>query len=374
MHPANNMLYRAVAAPYYRRNAGFFLFLFFLLFGLFPGFKESMEFHYVVINGIGSSVQFYLLALAVWLLYAVKTIHFVHGCIKNKAYNFLQLLNALPTRKRFFYLSKLQCLLLAPALCYGLAAFIIALINHHPAGAVAIFITLTSIYLLSTGAVFSFLSNTYPSGLAISLPKLPFRFKTGLFSVLLKFIFNQQFLLLLLLKTATFSCLYFFARIDKQVFEDRILWLLYITSLIGHCILVYRNHHFMETKLSFYRNMPVKPLVTLLSLLGVYAVVLIPEIWALKGVAIQQHAVSNFIWMVLTGPSLLLLLHCLLYTEDMKMEGFLQLLFGVWIVILFFSLSANRWLLPVICTGMAGFIFFSSYNGYEKNEQVEGLE
>jgi hypothetical protein len=374
MHTTDNILFQAVAAPYYRRNAGFFLFLFFLLFGLYPSFKQSLEFHYAVINGIGNSVQFFLLAFAIWLLYTIKTIHFVHGCIKNKAYNFLQLLNALPSRKRFFHLLQLQCLLLLPALCYGLAAFIIALVNNHPAGAAAIFITLTALCFLSTGAVFAFLSNKHSSASGGFLPVMPFRFKTGLFSVLLKFIFNQQFFLLLLLKTATFSCLYFFAKIDEQVFEDRILWLLYITSLIGHCILIYRNHHFMEIRLSFYRNMPVKPLVTLLSLLGVYAVVLIPEIWALKGVAIQQHAIGNFIWMALTGPSLLLLLHCLLYTEDMKMEGFLKLLFGIWIVTLFFSLSSNRWLLPVICTGMAGFIFFNSYYSYEKNTEVEGLE
>lgn len=180
--------------------------------------------------------------------------------------------------------------------------------------------------------------------------------------------------MLLLLKLVTFSCLYFFAKTDAQVFEARMLWLLYLTALIGHSILIYRNHHFIETKIPFYRNLPVRPIITLLTLLGIYTIVLIPEIWALKGVAIQQHAIMDYVWMILTGPSLLLLLHCLLYTDDMKMEGFLQLLFGVWIVTLFFSLSSNRWLMPLIFLGMAVFIFFSSYYKYEKNMEVEGLE
>lgn len=372
MNSTANILQRSIIAPYYRRNSGFFLFIFFLLFGLYPNFKQTLELHYVFINGISTSVDFFLIALLIWILYSFKTIQFVNGCAKSKTYNFLQHLNALAPRKRFFQLLLLQLQLMAPVLGYGLAVVIIAVINHHIAGGLAVVFTLVSLCAFTTAAAYFLLQKTKWEGLNIVMPSL--HLPGNLFSFLLKFIFNEQFAVLLVLKLITFSCLYFFAKTDAQVFEDRMLWLLYLTSLVGHSILIYRNQQFMETKMSFYRNLPVKPVATLLSLLGVYVVVLIPEIWALKGVALQQHAVANYIWMILTGPSLLLLLHCMLYTEDMKMEGFLQLLFGVWIVMLFFSLSSNRWLLPLICLSMATFIFFTSYYRYEKNTAVEGLE
>ncbi len=372
MNSTANILQRSIVAPYYRRNSGFFLFIFFLLFGLYPHFQQTLELHYVFINGISTSVEFFLIALLIWFLYSFKTIQFVNGCAKSKAYNFLQHLNALAPRKRFFQLLFLQLQLLAPVLCYGLAVIIVAFINNHIKGGLAVVFTLLCLCTSSTTVAYFLLQKTKWAGSKIGMPSL--HLPGNLFSFLLKFIFNEQFIVLLLLKLATFSCLYFFARTDAQVFEDRMLWLLYLTSLIGHSILIYRNQHFMETKMAFYRNLPVKPVATLLSLLAVYVIVLIPEIWALKGVVIQQHAVANYIWMILTGPSLLLLLHCLLYTEDMKMEGFLQLLFGVWIVTIFFSLSSNRWLLPLICLSMAIFIFFTSYYRYEKNTEVEGLE
>jgi hypothetical protein len=368
------ILQRSIAAPFYRRHAGFFLFVFFLLFGLQPNFKQTLEFHYVIINGISGSSRFFLIASAIWLAYVLKTIHFFNGCIKNDAYNFLQHLNAVSAGKRFFQLLLLQLQLLAPVLCYGLAAVVIGVINHHIAGGLAVAFFLTGLCVFTTAAANFILKKTKADILNIVLPSLPFHFPNNLFSFLLRFIFNEQFIVLLVLKLATFSCLYFFAKTDAQVFEDRMLWLLYLTSLIAHSILIYRNQHFMETKMSFYRNLPVRPLTTLLSLLGVYIIVLIPELWALKGVAIQQHAVMEYIWMILTGPSLLLLLHCLLYTEDMKMEGFLQLLFGVWIVTIFFSLSSNRWVLPLICLGMAVIVFLTSYYRYEKNTEVKGLE
>jgi hypothetical protein len=374
MSNTDSILQRSVTSPFFRRHAGFFLFVFFLLFGLQPNFKQTLEFHYVILNGIASSANFFFIAFLIWFLYACKTIHFFNGCIKNKAYNFLQHLNAVSPGKRFLHLLLLQLQLLAPVLCYGIVVVLLAVINHHIAGGLAVVFTLTGLCIFTTVAANFLLQKTKPAALKLRLPSFHFHFPSNLFSFLLKFIFTEQFIVLLLIKLVTFSCLYFFAKKDVQVFEDRMLWLLYLTCLIGHSILIFRNHHFMETKISFYRNLPVKPVATLLSLLAVYTIVLIPEIWALKGVAIQQHAVINYIWMILTGPSLLLLLHCFLYTEDMKMEGFLQLLFGVWIVTLFFSLSSNRWLLPLICLGMAVIIFFTSYYRYEKNTEVEGLE
>lgn len=374
MSSTDSILYRSIAAPYYRRNAGFFLFIFFLMFGLQQNFKQTLAFHYVIIDGISSLANFFFIAFFTWLLYAGKAIHFVNGCIKNKAYTFLEHLNALSPGRRFVHLLSLYIKLLAPVLIYGIFVIIVAITNHHVTGGLTVAFTLMALCLFSAGTTNFLLQKTEVPVFKLNTSSLLFRSPPSLFSFLLKYIFREQLIMLLLLKLATFSGLYFFAKTDSQLFEDRMLWLIFLTSLISHCVLIYRNHHFIETKMLFYRNLPVKPFRTLLPLLGVYFVVLIPEIWALKGVAIEQHALMGYVWMILAGPALLLLLHCLLYTDDMKMEGFLQLLFGIWIVSVFFSLSPNRWLLPLIYLAMSSFIFFSSYNKYEKKTEVEGLE
>jgi hypothetical protein len=213
-------------------------------------------------------------------------------------------------------------------------------------------------------------------GSAFSLPrvKYPFRLPGGLFSFLLKFIFREQFMVLLVIKCISFFCLYGLAKLETRVYEDRLLWLIYLTVLIGHSIIIYRNHHFIESRLYFFRNLPLRRLNLFLSLLVIYIVVLLPEIWALKGVAIIQQESANYIWMILSGPCILLLMHCLLYTEDMKMEAYMQLVFGAWIVLIFFSLSDNKWMIPIICGLMSLFIFYSSYYNYEKKAVVEKLE
>jgi hypothetical protein len=370
MNSTRYMLYRSITAPYYRRNAALFLFLFLLLFGLFPGFNQAIQFHYTLLDSIGHSTSFFLLALLVWILYTARVVHFVNGCTSNEAYNFLRLLNALPRKARIIRIGEMTLQLLAPVWIYGITAFMIALIHHHTAGAAVIIGTLVCLIAASTGSILLLLQFGGSFYVRLRLFQLP----TRLFTLLLRYIFNQQIVLLILLKAITFTCLYFFTTTDPSTYDNRIGWLIYITSLSGHCILIYRNHHFIETRLSFYRNLPVRSLATAISLLGVYAVVLIPELWALKGLILQQHLTGEYISMACTGPCMLLLLHGLLYTEDMKMENYLQLLFGVWIVAIFFSLSANRWLLPLVCTAMAVFLFLHGYRQYEKNAAKEGIE
>ncbi|MEI9810914.1 MAG: hypothetical protein WDO16_25230 [Bacteroidota bacterium] len=366
------ILKRSVAAPYYRQHAGFFLFCFFLLFGIQPSLHDALIFHYSIIQSILSSSLFFWIAAGLWFIYAFKTVHFFFSCIKKDTYTFLLQLLAVSLKKRVIALAYLQAILFLPAWIYGLIIFIIGVKEDHLASGLYVMTTLVLlsavtlflfIIILEKGKTFSF----FPAWLKIRYPA-KFSF------ILLRYVLTEQFAALLITKLFTFFGLYSLARLEKNYFDDRILWLYYISSLAGHCLLVYRNHHFTEKKLAFYRNLPVKPVQTLLSFFIVYTILLLPEFWALKGLATHQQALAEYGWILLAGPSVLLLLHCLLYTEDFSMESFLQLVFGLWIVLLFFSLSSWKWMTALVCSSMALFIFHTSYYNYEKKAEVEKLE
>ena len=130
----------------------------------------------------------------------------------------------------------------------------------------------------------------------------------------------------------------------------------------------------METKMAFYRNMPIRLFKTILVLFSVYLIILIPEFWALKGVAMEHHAFMDYLVIVATAPCMLLLMHAMLYTEDYQMEDYLKMLFGIWTVYFFFGLSNFRWLLPIVSLIAAFIIFYTTYYRYEKNMEVEGIE
>lgn len=373
MNSAQKIVNRSIAGPFYRQHAGAFLFLFFILFGIQPSFYDALKTHYAIITGILTSIKFFLAALTCWVFYTIRTIIFFRGCLQKESYDFLFQLNSVQPLKRFGVLLKVNVLLHAPITCYGLLILITAIKDNSILKGIFALATITILISLSTITGYYFLRKAKAlqeitaKRFAISLPKT-------LTSFVLRYVFRKQLVTLIIVKFLSFGCLYFFARTEASVFEERMHWLLFITSIIGHSVIVYKNFHFIETEISFYRNMPVKSIVIILSLLAVYTILLIPETWALRAVAVNQGNITDYIWMVLTGPSLLLLLHCLLYTEDMTMEEYLKLLFGVWVVFVFFSLSRNHWILPAIALFFGTIIFLISYYKYEKNTEVEGLE
>lgn len=373
MNSIAKILNRSIAGPFYRQHAGAFLFLFFVLFGIQPSFNDALRTHYAFITGILTSFNFFLIALACWIIYTFKVIIFLRSCLQKEMYDFVFDLNSIQRSGRFMQLLQLSILLLAPLSCYGLFIIGVAIKDHLLLPGLLVILVICMLHLLAAFASYLFiqkakaLQQVVSNKVLLTLPKT-------LFGFILKFVFRRQFITLLIVKFLSFGCLYFFVRTEASVFEERMLWMLYLTSLIGHSIIVYKNFHFLESELSFYRNLPIQGFSTLLSLLGVYCILLLPEAWALRALIINKDNTGEYVWMMLTGPFLLLLLNSLLYTEDMKMEEFLKLLFGIWVVFVFFSLSRNHWLLPAICFVFAPVIFLMSYYKYEKNTEIEGLE
>ncbi|MET0463849.1 MAG: hypothetical protein ABW007_11880 [Chitinophagaceae bacterium] len=369
MNVIAQLLHRSIVEPFFKQHAGLFLFSFFILFGIQPSAVDVIQFHYSLILSILDSVSFFFIAFGIWMIYAIKVNLFIRACLRKEAYDFIYLLNGINEATHIRSLIWMLVKMMAPVLLYGGVVLFIGILQQHWLSSLAVVTAILLLMVISVIIVRGMIRNGKANQL---MRKSRWKsFRPGLFSFLLQFVFRKQFITLLILKTVSFTVLYFFAKTDSQLFEGRMLWLLFITVLSGHGIIIHRNFHFMENELVFHRNLPLSRLHILLSLLGIYCVLLIPEWWALKGVIIIQHDAAQYGWLILTGPAVLLLIHSLLYSDDLKMEDFLALLFGIWIVFIFFSLSTMKWLMPLIAGGMGGMIFFLSYYRFEKKIDIE---
>lgn len=367
------ILNRSVTEQFYKQHAGAFLFAFFILFGIQPSAADLLQFHYSVIVSILQSARFFSVAILVWSLYTLKAVLFIRGCLKKESYDFMYLLLGVERKVSLLQLARMLAAMLAPLFVYGSVIMVVAVQRSlwlQGAGVLAAIFLLFALSVLISWRLIQKGKDNQLTRRKIGLPGV----RSGLFSMLMQFVFRKQFITLLILKTMAFTALYFFAKTDSQVFEGRMLWLLFITILIGHGVIIFRNFQFMENELYFYRNMPVSKWYTLLSLLALYSIMLIPEFWALKGIIFIQHDLKEYCWLLLTGPPVLLLIHSLLYSEDNKMEEFLALLFAIWVVFIFFSLSSNRWLMPAVGCVFGLVIFMVSYYRYEKKVDTEVSE
>src|SRR4051794_25394355 len=69
MKPILHILLRVWIQQFYQRNAGFFLFLFVVLFGVV---QYPLDYHFKLMEGIVTSYITLFIAIIIWILYAGK--------------------------------------------------------------------------------------------------------------------------------------------------------------------------------------------------------------------------------------------------------------------------------------------------------------
>ncbi len=372
MNSISSILYRAIVAPFYKQIAGAVYFLFFVLLGIQPGFKQALQTHYYIIRSIADNLAALGIFVVLCLLYSLKCISFYASRVAKNEYLFLQVINSIPFSKRIPGFAFISVLLLSPVLLYTSGIVVVCIWSQQWPNAITP-VLFAILLLVLTMLSFDRLNRNPALFKEISLPRLV-ALPARLWPFMLRYIFHEQFLALVILKLVSFCCLYFFVITDARVFEGRMLWLIYTLVLAGHCVIIYKTFYFLEHKLSFYRTLPLYLPRILAAFLLCYLVLLLPEFWALRALALQHHQVYEYICMLLAGPAILSLLHVLLYTDDFKIDGYLSLVFLVWILFFFLSFAENKWLLPVIALTGAGIVFYTSFRNFEKRATIERLE
>lgn len=372
MNSITHILYRSVVTPFYKQIAGAAYFLFFLLFGIQPNFKQALNTHYYILKSIAGNYTAFGIFMLLSLLYVLKCIFFYASRNAKNEYHFLQVLNGISLSKRISSFAFTSLLLLMPVLLYTFGIILVCITElpwYHAMAPAALLLLLPALVTLSLerlnskGAIFKEVSLTQ----LIALP-------SRLWQFMLRHVFFEQFFALAMLKLVSFVCLYFFVITDASVFEGRMLWLFYTLCLAGHCVIIYKLFYFLENKLSFYRTLPLPASGILGNLFLCYLILLLPEFWALRALAVQHHQPYEYGCMLLTGPAVLTLLHVLLYTDDFKMDGYLSVVFLVWILFFFMSFSENKWLPPLIAGAGVLIVFFTSFRSFEKKANIEKLE
>ena len=110
------ILQRVVVNHFYTVNGGFFLFGFFVLFGL-P--YQPLHFHRSLINGIIESQHFLGVVMIVWVLYCLKCIDYTSRHLAAPRQNFLFCLNNVGAKRIYGYLVYVQFCMYLPVLVYA---------------------------------------------------------------------------------------------------------------------------------------------------------------------------------------------------------------------------------------------------------------
>ena len=352
---------------FYKLNAGFFIFLFFALFGVVRG-GQLIEFHLGLIQAILGGPLFLLIIICIWGLYTIKCIHYISKRMMEPGLSFLNCLNRLPKKQVWAWMCFVHFEVYLPVLViitvaikahqYQQAALIIV-------SNILFFIGAVSIYFktLQTHNTSTFLSN-------IRIPSLPFKKQYFLFPFY--FIWSERKWMFLLTKLFTLVYLYGFIQFyEPYRYDIRPVLLSFLLIITAHSTLIFQIRDFENEHLLFSRNLPIGILKRFFQCISLYLVLLTPElvfIW--KGYPLHFNLLdfSQILLMVLSIPAFL---HAILYTSIMNGDEYMKMVFAFIAALFFLILYDLGALLFVFVLIIALVFFYFHFYEFEKANEVK---
>jgi len=353
------ILQRVLVNHFYKVNAGFFLFWFFVLFGAVAG-GQLISFHLSLIHGMIQSPVFLGCVIVLWFLYTLKCINYTVKQLAEPRQLFLFSLHTLPGKQQFLYMLYVHILVYLPVLLYAAVVLAVAAKQQLYWAIGAVIISNVGMIVLAT-VMCRFSLQKKKLIISKWLPQFHFTFNKPLFSMPLWFLWKQRKQMLLVTKLFSLLLLYGFITLYKPERHDiRPLLLIILLIAMAHCTLVFQLRLFEEEFLSFGRNLPVPVVGKFASTFFMFILLLLPElIFVWKAFPLHFRLV-DFPQLLLLAVSLLIFFYSILLMNDIDSDSYFRMVFGTGAVLFFLILYDPGILLPVSLTGIS-FVFFRSH-------------
>jgi hypothetical protein len=359
----NVIVNKILVKDFYRQNAGFFLFLFVFFFGVIAP-SQQLAYHYSLILGMLETPVFLAIVMVAWLLYATKTARFVLATLAAPESAFLYRLASLPLIRLTRISWKIQALLLLPIWSYSLAVSGVA--GYRGYKVTALGVQVYMILLCGLGAYRFRYQLLHPGGISAMAPRQKRR-KPPYWSILVRHLLEDDKALLAGVKLFGCAILYLLLRQQDPADHDlRMIYLFYSLALLGHGVLLYRCRHLENTRLLFYRVLPV----SLLRRFGQYTIfsflLLLPETLVLCCWMTPEHLrLADTLTFITSGYSVILLMNCLLLVARFTNRDFEKCCLGIF-GILYCCVLGN-----VLLEMSGSFVVTAAilfFRGYARNE------
>lgn len=342
-----NVAVRSIIQPFYRQNGGLLAFLFFIMVLSVGRANEAglLEYHLSLIQGMLTTAAFFLFVLGAWLLYAWKCAQFVERLLMRPEFSFLYLLAQVDRMRVYRVLLRVQVILFLPVLSYAGIVLWVGYRHHWYAGSMGVLVFNLGVCL---GAAYRYMVLVGDPGKVRSTRRwmllLP---ATRSYSgFLIRYVLTRRKLLFLGIKL--YSCwILYFALSGRSLSETDLSMglLFYSTGVLGHGILIYLLKEMEESRLAFYRGLPVPALQRLIQYGAFYLFLLIPEMVIGAILLPVSMAVSLFCF----SYSLLLLLNSLrLVGFDRKID-FLKMVTGLFLLIIIAVMTGVTGWFTLLC-------------------------
>jgi hypothetical protein len=324
-------------------------------------------FHLSVTRGILNNYFTFILVLFLWLLYANKCEQFFINKLRRPEYSFLSMLSLMKPGRLYLLLTMIQILFLLPVIIYAMFICIVGIYQHTYLTVGLLIFYLVALCLL--GARWYLFQIKNP-GLSIEIKtdKIPIRSsESPYWSIFIRYIGRYKKLLLIGIKI--FSCGILYAMVINQTgrqYDWDMFILFYSIGILGHGLLIHQIRDLEETRLRFYRSIPVSLFKRFSQYALLYLVILIPEIITVVLLTPKHLQYSDALLLVFFSYSILLFLQSLLFIQFFPMKLYLKIILGLFLIIFCSVLSSTFLWLCVFLFLSSLLIYRGRYYQYER--------
>jgi hypothetical protein len=362
MLPLTDVLLKIFANGFFRVHAGILLFVFLAMVGIVPP-QYLIGYHKALMLAMDSSSVVMVVAFVIWLIYAVKSWHYVSGQIFAPGQHFLfyssNALNRSKQLKSWFWV---QAAILSPVISYAFIAVCVGFANHYYLLPVCILLYLIALTYLSAVIYIKQVNKLIDGSSQSILLRLSSKFRKPCFSLYIYHILDKHKVPYLITKALSWLIIngvfYVFADVKT---DARVAGIAILAVITAHIVLIFEERKFEENGLSFSRSLPYSRQRLFLNFICVYFFLLIPEsIWLFSRFNPLMAAE-----LLLAGLSTAMLFHCLLYWFGLNMDRYLQWILGLFIVLFWIIMFKLLWVLIPLNLGVAYWLFYSNYYKFE---------
>jgi len=366
--PLTKVLLKIFASGFYQVHAAILLVVFFIMVGAVPG-NMLITYHKSLMLAMTSSPIMLALVIGGWLIYIFKSWHYVRTQVFAPDKQFLfysnTALSRSEQRKSWCYV---QAAILAPVIIYALLAVGVGLAHHFYVLPVVIILFLSVMIWCSAMLYVRVMNGLIDGSKQSLLLRWSSKWRKPYFSLYIYHIFDSKKVPYFITKGLSWLIIsgvfYLFADVKT---DTRLAGIAILAVITAHVVLIFEERRFEETQLNFARNLPISRFRLFLNFACVYFFLLLPEsVWLFS----RFHPLMA-VELLLTGLSIALLFHSLLYWFGLNMDKYLQWILGLFMVLFWVIMFRLLWALIPLNLVIA-YLFF--YNNYYRYEGVVGKE
>ncbi|HEY8959407.1 hypothetical protein [Chitinophaga sp.] len=368
MRTTSAILGKIFTQRFYIQNTGFFLVLFYLLFGVVNG-ANLLAYHKGLMLGFLGNYTFLFLVLLLWTSYALKCVGFMLKTFQLQGYDFLYpTMGSIDKSARRMIWLRLHTAIYMPVLVYVAITLVVAIRQGYYAQAaiitvinIANCIWPLTLYerkleqpdvIFFTGHLQRWLNRHFTKP-----PVLFFLYE--LFTNFPRRIVSTK------LVSAGVLWLTFLIMTRGDYFDLRGLQLGVMISVLTHMQLMVHHRAFDDTYLNFMENLPVSLFSHYMRLMGVYVITFLPEMIIISVNAYTKTTPWGLITVFCTALSLLILFRTMLFFPKMNPEVHVRYTMLTSFIVLFMVLGHYEWPAVLLLQTASAIIFFTKYRTYE---------